>query len=760
MELGDPEEPHVLSPRHAREERDYLHSLHFDYVRLARRSSFSYLPKSTIAEEGNHLAWTSVSPSQIENFNKCKRLWWFKSILRLPELQKGNQALGEATHLIAEVMESVPEGTLPRVGYEYNHADVKLDADGWKIAETLGGLIVPMVPRSRKGITVLRETKITLDTYPGGPTMIGYIDLGIPPGLGWPALMIPESAAIVGDYKTLSDFRYMKTPAELADSVQMMTYAKWAIEDGPGTLVPFGAENLWPYPAETRREVYLAHLYARTKPPFGKNSIRHTVACVTSDQINAKWSKTLDTIREMDQTARYQDAQDVEATGVINDHCGAYGGCAYRDKCGLNAPNPIANLFSIKPKSQASPTESPDMSTAGGSSILAKIQAARAQAAGQSAPTPAATPSAPAQTPATPAPQASAPVQSTPSATATLSKGPVSTLVATIQAANAGGKPSLTGLVALLYAKEQGITFTPGTTIPGEGSLAATVSKTMADLVALSTKTPAPAQTPITVATGIVPGDAPPREQPVITQPGTGVDPIKANAANAGETVESVGEDEEESDSAPPAMSDVMAVGTPAENGKKRGRPSKAESEAKLAAEKAALEAEIERRVSERLASAGPVGPVDTSADEWRMKAMQKDQTIANLVAERDRANMEKAALVSKVNAMTSGEAPAVEPTKPGFVIYVDCYPVKGKSEGIVDYLEWYAPIASAVAQSNSVDDWRLINFTGKGVLATFMRAAVKEGLPAAMTISTNAPGADVAMEVLSPLARTIVRRM
>lgn len=765
--LIDPEEPEWLGPRwangHTQEEREFLRSIHFDYVRVARvekDSDWKYIPESVIAEDEKDqlVAWSQVSPSQIESYQKCNRLWFFKSVMRLPELQKGNQALGEGVHLILEVADRVPKGDMPRLGYEYNHTDVpNLDSEGWAKATALATLMVPIIPRSRPGRPVIREAKITLDTYPGGPTMIGYMDLGVPVGIGWPELLIPDTAAIVGDYKTTSDFRYMKTPEELADSVQMMTYAKWAIEDLPGVISTIPDIQALPQEGD-HREIYLAHLYGRTKPPFTKASIRHSVACVTVDQINAKWEKTLDTVRQMDQDAKASDAQDVKPTGVLNDHCSAYGGCAYRDRCGLNQPNPIKNLF-IRPSVSSSPTEAPDMSNTAGGGLLAKIQEARRKAAQGQPEAASTTPTAPAtesektETVSTPAP-----VAETPSVPSEPSKGPISTLMNEIKAANGGHKPMLSGLVALMYSKEQGIDFKPGASLAGTGPLASVNCKSMADLVNLKTKGAPlsvsernavldPPKAAPSVATGIVPADAPPREQPVITKPGDGVDPVKANAGTVDPEAEiDDGSEEAQSEAQAPQTAQAST------SAPRRGRPSNAEIAARKAEEAAKLEAEIERRVAEKInAMAGQV--VMATDAQTVAKLSEQEGEIAKLTKMVSEVVSERDALKSKLKSHAS-QAPN------GFALFVDCYPIKGLPEGTIDYLDWYAPIAAGIKEDLKTD-WRMIDYKSKGVLAEAMRLVVgNTALPHAMTISMSAPGADVAMEVLSPFARTIVRRM
>jgi hypothetical protein len=764
----DPEEPEILGPLwahlHPRDEES-LRAIHDDYLRVARVASkrdLRYVPASRVLEEGDLVAWTQVSPSQIETYNKCNRLWFFKSVMRVPELQKGNQALGEGVHLIIENVEKMPKGEIPRAGYEYTHEEVPtLDAPGWDKAKQLAALMVPYIPRSRNGIQVLREQKITLPTYPGGPTMLGYMDLGVPSGIGWPELMIPTHAAIIGDYKTLSDFKYMRTPEELADSVQMMTYAKWAISDMPGRTV----NDLDTLPGETAETpVYLAHLYGRTKPPFTRSSVRNSVALVTPSQINAKWEKTLDTVRSMDHDARASDAQDVQATGVFNDHCSAYGGCAFRDRCGLNQPNPIANLFGIRKSASSSPTESKDMSDVAGGSLAAKLAEAKARLAAQqqaqtaSNPAPAATAPAPAATPA-PAPvaptHAPAPA-SAPLSSATPNKGPISELIIKIENLHGGSKPALAGLIALLYAKEQGIEFKPGASLASSGhALAGVTCRTKADLEGLITASaPAPVATapvvqaapvPSTVASGIVPADAPPRTQSVITKPGDGQDPIKANAGVGGEPgVAGVTEDDEEGEGETGQETPQVVAGGPPPA--KRGRRSNAEIAAEKAAQEAAREAEIERRVIAKLEALGIESTPTIDLDAQKV--------IEQVTAERDQAVREKKSLEAKINASQRTSGPIQ-----GFTLYVDCYPFKGTPEGIQDYLEFYAPIAQVVAEQNGQADWRLIDYKGKGFLATAMRVAAQAGLPPAMAISRDMPGADIALEVLSPLARQIIRR-
>lgn len=704
------------------------------------------------------MAWQSVSPSQIDNFNKCKRLWFFKSIVRLPEPQKNFQATGEATHLLLEKIDQ-PDQPFPRKDYEYSHSDVNADNKQWEIATALAKVMAPKIPKPVTGKRILREHKIAMDTYPGGPTMIGYVDLGVGPGIGAPALLIPkdDKSAIVIDYKTLSDFRYMKSPAELASNVQMTTYGKWAVT--PGDLVAWDEE-----PPE---QVYLAHLYGRTKAPVTNASVRSEIALLTRPQIDLEWNKTLDIVREMQQTATCGDAQDVEPTGTFNDHCNAYGGCAFRKQCGLSTESPIKNLFQIIKKPSTSPGET-DVSTTNpsGSPLMAKILAARAAAAGTQAP--ASTPApAPVQetTPAAPVTPTPAPVGDAPKP-----NGPISALLAQIHSKH-GGKPAISGIIAVQFAKEQAFD-KPGTSYPGDGALAGTTVTSIDGLVKLANVV-----APTMVASGLIPSDAPPREQPVITKPGDQVaDPEVDPEDTAAE-----GENTSLDDSASAAVAAAIAASpttgvaspgnteTAEQTAKRRGRPTNAELAEKRAAEAKALDAEVEKRVQERLASLGHTLST-TVAPEWERMSADLEQAKREANAERDlaekRKNDNRAMYADMVKAQKEladlqarGAGPA---TQEGFTLYVDTYPTKGAPSELIDYLEWYAPIAAGVASAASVDDWRLINYTAKGMLAQAMREVVKtEGVPkGAMVIGLNAPGADVALEVLAPHAKRVIKPM
>jgi RecB family exonuclease len=746
--------------------------------------------------------WNHVSPSQIENYQKCKRSWFFKSILKTPEGQRGHQSLGEAFHLI---MERVPKGLgMP------DHADVDASPEDWGKAEDLAKLALPLLPEDPSH-SFKREWGIRLETYEGGPTMIGYVDLGIPVGHGWPAFLIPSNEAIVADYKTLSDFRYMRTPQELASSVQMMTYAKWAIEPWPTGL---HGENL-----SQPEHVRLLHMYAKTRAPFTRSSVRFESAIVTPQEINTQWAKTLDTIHDMEHVANScKTADDVTATGTLTGHCEAYGGCYFRDKCGLSPTSGIKTLFQIGKKSATS-IETQETSIMAGSSILDKIKAARAKEeaakAGTSTPatststvalgaasttstasgirtevtqtTPIASPvatvdnfspsgtvdnSATTEKGATEKSTLSAAANTgNPPTESVIAKGPISGLMAKIQA-QGKGTPTLGGALAGSYGKEIG---SQAAGFAGTDDLGKSTCNTIAELLKL--------------ANGVVPPDAPSRTQEVITRPGDQVQDPTKETEDDNDTGDAVGESPVDLPTGAASStvsgnggSGNLATSPSPDVGKKRGRPSNAEIEARKAEEAKrfdeAVKLEVAKRLSadfsdfneaveaevaKRLAN-GPV-PLPTH-DRLNDLQTQLKQTRLEAEAERQIAEQRKEdnrKLYAQLEQamLNLADETRRKPSVEGLTLYIDCYPTKGETE-LTDYYEWIAPICVQVAASNNVGDWREIQYTAKGMFANAIRESIKTGnnLPRAMFVSSSASGSEIAIEVLTPLARRIIRRM
>lgn len=686
--------------------------------------------------------WSHTSASQVEQFDKCERAWYFKQIDRLPEPKKGHQAFGTALHRIVETQTQ---------GLTWEASDVpEATQEQWTKAQRLAAEMIKLLPP----VITHHEAKIEMPTYEGGPVWIGYVDIGIAPGHGWPQLMIgPDpGVGIIGDLKTTSDFKYMKSPQELADSVQMTSYAKWAIE-APGLV----AWNQTP-----PDKIYLAHVYGLTKgEKISEKNVRHSLACVDREHIEAKWSNTLDKVRRMSKVALSGDAKRVEATGALTGHCQAYGGCAFREKCGI-ADNAIGRMFNAnKLVTLGEKTVSNAPATGSGTSLMDRIKAARAGAQGNNAST------APQNAPATGA------VQQAQAATP-------------VAGASGNGASANVGTV--------GGTQVPGNPVvdqPGTGSSVAS---------------------PVAPVTGIIPPDAPPRDQPAhtITQPGSvgqavsqqpvGQSPVSGNVtqdkmATAGVSTPAT------TPTSGATVSDAGASGEPAQEGSgtvstggKRGRPSKAETEAKRAQEeaefKAKVDAAVEAELARRLNTMGiTMSQGETTANDEALAAeVQKlieeneklkvsfdsvatdnkshQAEIAQLRQIRDRLveeGKESAKTISaQAEALSRAQAGQSAATNAkgepqGLTVYIDAYPMFGGDLSLWE--SWSAPVAERAAELGEVPDWRLINYTSRGVFATAMREHIKaNGLPKAMYINSAASGADIGLEILIPLASKVIK--
>jgi len=94
-----------------------------------------------------------------------------------------------------------------------------------------------------------------------------------------------------------------------------------------------------------------------------------------------------------------------------------------------------------------------------------------------------------------------------------------------------------------------------------------------------------------------------------------------------------------------------------------------------------------------------------------------------------------------------------------GYVLYVDCAPVKGV--GYVLGEDFLADPKRLAAEAAGVVDFRLIDFgKGKGYLADAVRAKALAGVPAALVITSMHAGSDVLLDELIPGAREVVRGM
>jgi len=345
---------------------------------------------------------THVSASQIKDFKACNRLWYYTRILKQRPPQTEAQSRGTTVHGALEA--HLKAGAI--------EPEILERAKGLGISESdLSDYVAAMEPFVGKPGEGLTEFRDSMPTFEGGPEYVLVVDHAreiTVDGHG----VIPQ----IDDLKTTSDFRYCKTPDELAKDVQMVSYAKWAL------WRLFELKNQPP-----PNFVSLRHVYVRTR---GKRVATARDVLVTPEHVETEWATILDTVRQMNDLAQRvapttaaQNALEVAATldtGVLDpqdvpatttDHCSAYGGCFFRSRCFgavYDASRPFIGLFNKEKKETAMADNvlTPNFPTngaTGGPRVSLKDRVAAKKSGAPAAPVAAATPPAAAASAATPA---------------------------------------------------------------------------------------------------------------------------------------------------------------------------------------------------------------------------------------------------------------------------------------------------------------------------------------------------------------------
>lgn len=227
------------------------------------------------------------SASQLSKFRACGRAWWFERVAGYRTPPGPSQLLGSAIHKGAE--DYLTDGAEPgdaRVVAALESVAAHTPPGGRLHVE--GGIEIPLAP--------------ALDGTPRA--FVGFIDLlddGDP------------VRPVITDHKTTSDLKYAKTSYELAEDVQMLAYAKHAIDKYPSAV-----------------EVELRH---NVIPTRGIPRAVMTSTKVSRAHVERKWSSFLPIFAEMDRTHAISNAADVPATGHETGECSKYGGCPHAGRC-------------------------------------------------------------------------------------------------------------------------------------------------------------------------------------------------------------------------------------------------------------------------------------------------------------------------------------------------------------------------------------------------------------------------------------------
>lgn len=226
-----------------------------------------------------------ISASQLKTFELCPKKWYFEKVKKLPRGEVSYGAtFGSALHAC---LERLQKGEFP---FPEGWDSTLREGDSGTV-EALLSLYQPVEGIEAKNV----ERKIAMDVI-DDIKLIGFIDLYKP--------------GKIIDHKTTKAMRWALSAKELAKDLQMLVYAKWALDqEGPELDV-----------VELRHNVFL-----RTAP------VRHkkTVAYATREAIMEKWYQIQETALLMKEARSGSQPPCVE----MGDQCHAYGGCPYARIC-------------------------------------------------------------------------------------------------------------------------------------------------------------------------------------------------------------------------------------------------------------------------------------------------------------------------------------------------------------------------------------------------------------------------------------------
>jgi hypothetical protein len=284
--------------------------------------------------ENGVVRFTSVS--QVTNFDPnqyggCNRRWFIERVLRIKSEQTFSQTQGVESHGQIEHYLRTGEDVLGmnvRHGKRFIPAPLTV-APGLRVEESFGDeKTVLEVDAWRAGQGEREDfTRITKGKlFAAGVPFLGFIDVvneretwldddGEEHPLG------PREIELV-DWKCTSNIEsYGKRADQLADTVQMIGYARWA------SLVRPDLDR-----------VRVSHGYFQTR---GRASSKRS-ASIPVATVNQRWQGVESTVRAMQDVAREKDYLKVPGKTAS---CGAYRGCPYQDKCPRSPRETLISLF-------------------------------------------------------------------------------------------------------------------------------------------------------------------------------------------------------------------------------------------------------------------------------------------------------------------------------------------------------------------------------------------------------------------------------
>ncbi|MEM7203545.1 MAG: PD-(D/E)XK nuclease family protein [Planctomycetota bacterium] len=263
-----------------------------------------------------------ISATQDETYVRCKRQWWFKYCHDLPVVPRGDLDFGTVVHSVLERYQKADE-----TGRDADGNPVELYPEGWdeidgrQLNPVQTTLIRKLVDKAQESGVLERrpgrevEIEIGREAVPG-VDFIGYVDVLLP--------------GEIQDHKTTKAMRWAKSPEGLRQSLQMLDYAKEAIERDP----ELEAVTL-------RHNVYCKD----PKSPV----VRKVEATVTRAEVEANWKRlqaqAIEMLELSSSDLAVDDWEQVEGPSQ-RDACRAFGGCPFRTVCsGFQRPEHYRDII-------------------------------------------------------------------------------------------------------------------------------------------------------------------------------------------------------------------------------------------------------------------------------------------------------------------------------------------------------------------------------------------------------------------------------
>lgn len=278
-------------------------------------------PHTPTVVERKRSQWR-ISPSQVETYLLCARKWWFERVAKLPRLPKGSTTFGTVLHGVVErYLRADDLGRDPETGLA-----VEIYPPGWQTATEFDGsrssvtlaeegiiraLVAKAIDEGHLVRTVGRQIEapfsVCVGEYAGLPVMYeGKRDVVEPHGLK--------------DHKTVKTMRYAKSPRELSQNLQALTYSKVSLDEKRQRGEPIPGK--WS----------ISHVSYCKDPKDSR--VRLTTTQVSPQQIEQYWTSTLlPTIERMHKTREISVWHDVPDPPDAAHACNAYGGCHFASIC-------------------------------------------------------------------------------------------------------------------------------------------------------------------------------------------------------------------------------------------------------------------------------------------------------------------------------------------------------------------------------------------------------------------------------------------